>query len=147
MATPKLPPIVPHLCVRGGNAAIAFYEAAFEAKPSMQTMAEDGVRLLHANLAVFGGQVMLHDEFPEYGGEVLSPHSRHGASVAISVNFKQPPEVDAIVDRAAAAGATVQMPAGDMFWGARYARILDPFGHVWAFNAPLPVPKAPRKKV
>ncbi|MGO4842175.1 VOC family protein, partial [Rhizobiaceae sp. 2RAB30] len=41
------------------------------------------------------------------------------------------------IDRAVAAGAVATMPADDMFWGARYGKIRDPFGHVWAFNAPL----------
>ena len=91
---------------------------------------------MHANLEMFGGEVMLHDEFPEYGGDVLAPPSVGGASVAINVNLKQASEVDAIVARAEKAGAAVTMPPDDVFWGSRYARIRDPFGHVWAFNAP-----------
>jgi len=58
-------------------------------------------------------------------------------------HFFVPPEVyphvrDAAVKRAAEAGATVTMPPWDAFWGARYARILDPFGHSWSFAHPLP---------
>jgi PhnB protein len=74
------------------------------------------------------GPVMLHDEYPEFGGDVLSPSSRGGASVAININLPKP---------AASAGAEVVMAAQDVFWGARYGRVRDPFGHVWAFNAPL----------
>ena len=45
--------------------------------------------------------------------------------------------IDAAIARAAAAGAEVVMKPEGAFWGARYGRVRDPFGHVWAFNAPL----------
>jgi PhnB protein len=80
---------------------------------------------------------MLHDEFPEFGGDVLSPLSRGGASMAINVNLPAPADVDAAMTRAESAGAYITLPAGDQFWGSRYGRVRDPFGHVWAFNAPL----------
>ena len=131
------PPVQVHLCVRSGNAALAFYEKAFGAEVTFKQMADDGARVLHANLALFGGEVMLHDEFPEYGGDVLSPESRGGASMAININLPQPADVDAAISRAQSAGAEVVMTAQDTFWGARYGRVRDPFGHIWSFNAPL----------
>lgn len=134
---PDIPPIQVHLCVKGGKAAIAFYERAFGAIETYAQMAADGERMLHANLSLFGSEVMLHDEFPEFGADVLSPESRGGAGLTVNVNLKTPAEVDQAVERAVAAGAAVSMPIADMFWGARYGKIKDPFGHVWAFNAPL----------
>ena len=134
---PNPPPIQAHICVKGGLDAIAFYEKAFDGACTFKQMAEDGKRVLHANIAMFGGEVMLHDEFPEFGGDVLAPNSRGGPSVAMSINLPRPADVDAAVARAAAAGASVTCPADDMFWGARYGRVRDPFGHVWAFNAPI----------
>lgn len=134
---PNPPPIQAHLCVKGGEEAIAFYERAFGAQCTFKAMAEDGVRVMHANLAMFGSEVMLHDEFPEFGGDVMAPSSRNGASMAISINLPQPGDVDAALAKAEAAGADVIMPVGDVFWGARYGRLRDPFGHIWAFNAPL----------
>jgi PhnB protein len=134
---PNPPPIQAHICVRDGSAAIAFYEKAFGAVCRYHQMAQDGRRVLHANLEMFGGEVMLRDEFPEFGSDVLSPTSRGGASMAISVNLAAPSDVDAVIARAASAGAEITLPAGDQFWGARYGRVRDPFGHVWAFNAPL----------
>jgi PhnB protein len=92
---------------------------------------------MHANIELFGGEVMLHDEFPEYGGEVLSLLSRGGVSMTINVNLPKPSDVDDVIARASAAGAEVVMKAEDVFWGSRYGRVRDPFGHVWAFNAPL----------
>lgn len=134
---PNVPPIQAHLCVKGGKEAIAFYERALGARTTMCAMAEDGLRVMHANLAIAGGEVMLHDEFPEFGGDVLAPPTRGGASMAINLNLPSPEDVDRMFARAVAAGAVGSMPPGDVFWGARYARIRDPFGHVWAFNAPL----------
>jgi PhnB protein len=125
-----------HLCVKGGDAAIAFYEKAFGASCTFKKMAEDGKRVLHANIAMFGGEVMLHDEFPEYHGNVLSPISRGGASIVTHINLSEPSGVDNAVSRAEAAGAAVILKPDDMFWGARYGQVRDPFGHVWAFNAP-----------
>lgn len=131
------PPIQPHLCVAGGVEAIAFYEAAFDARCTFVQMAEDGVRVLHANLALFGGEVMLHDEFADYGDAMRGPTALGGASVAININLSDPGAVDAACARAVTAGATVIIAPADMFWGARHARVRDPFGHVWAFNAAL----------
>jgi len=122
--------------VKGGDAAIAFYEKAFGASCTFKKMAEDGKRVLHANIAMFGGEVMLHDEFPEYHGNVLSPISRGGASIVTHINLSEPSGVDNAVSRAEAAGAAVILKPDDMFWGARYGQVRDPFGHVWAFNAP-----------
>ena len=134
---PEVPPIQPHICVRGAADAIVFYEAAFGAVCTMKHMADDGKRIMHSNLVMFGGEVMMHDEFPEFGDDVRAPAVSGSASMTINVNRPQPSEVDAIVARAKAAGATVTLEPQDVFWGCRYAKLRDPFGHVWAFNAPL----------
>jgi len=134
---PNIPPIQVHLCVKGGKAAIAWYERAFGAVETYEQMAEDGVRVLHANLAMFGSEVMLHDEFPEFMSDVLAPSTRGGAGLTISINVESPAAVDAIFARAIEAGATSICAPEDMFWGARYAKLADPHGHVWGFNAAL----------
>jgi PhnB protein len=134
---PNPPPIQVHLCVKGGDAAIAFYEKAFGGNCTFKQMAEDGRRVMHANVAVFGDEVMLHDEFSEHDGDVAAPASGGRAHLTININLPKPADVDATVKRAADAGASVTMPPDDMFWGSRYGRVRDPFGHVWAFKAPL----------
>jgi PhnB protein len=134
---PNPPPIQAHICVKGGVDAIAFYKEAFGATCPFHQLSDDGTRVMHANIELFGGEVMLHDEFPEYGGEVLSPLTRGGVSMTININLPKPADVDAAIARAAAAGAEIVMKPEDAFWGARYGRVRDPFGHVWAFNAPL----------
>ena len=134
---PNPPRIQAHICVKGGVEAVAFYEKAFGGACTFKQMAEDGRRVLHANIELFGGEVMLHDEFPEFDGDVMSPNSCGAPSVAININLPKPADVDAAVARAQAAGVTVTVKPDDMFWGARYGRVRDPFGHIWAFNAPL----------
>ena len=43
-------------------------------------------------------------------------------------------DVDALFNRAVAAGATPVMPPEDMFWGDRFAQVEDPYGHIWALG-------------
>ena len=126
MAFTNVPPLQPHICVKGGQEAIAFYERALGAENTFHQLAEDGRRVMHANLAIY-----------EFDMSVSAPTTLGGASVAISINLPNPGAVDAAYAKAVEAGAHGLMPPADVFWGARYARITDPFGHVWAFNAPL----------
>ena len=130
-------PIQVYLTVRDGDAASRFYQRAFGAKETMRQLAEDKTRLMHCDLAAFGGSIMLSDEFPEMGtSDTLSPLSRGGASVTIHVNLPKSGDIDRVMENAASAGAKITMAAADMFWGARYGRMLDPFGHSWSFGAP-----------
>jgi uncharacterized glyoxalase superfamily protein PhnB len=46
-------------------------------------------------------------------------------------------DADGVVERAVTRGAKILMPVQDMFWGARYGQIVDPFGHVWGINQKL----------
>lgn len=71
---------------------------------------------------------------------MLSPNTIGGTGVAISINLAKAADVDAAYDKAVAAGASTVLEPQDTFWHARYARIQDPFGHVWAFNAPVANP-------
>jgi PhnB protein len=43
-------------------------------------------------------------------------------------------DANVVVERAVAAGARVSMPVQDMFWGGRYGKVVDPFGHEWGLN-------------
>jgi PhnB protein len=127
--------LVPHLIVEGGLDAIDFYEKAFGAERVAVMMAKDGKRVMHAELDLNGGALKLSDSFPEMPGGMSAPGTAGGASVSMHLDFKKPKEVDEAIEQAVNAGATVTMPAQDTFWGARYGRIRDPFGHLWAFHA------------
>jgi PhnB protein len=138
--------IVPHLTLSNATKALDFYKAGLGAKILAKMPAEDGKRLMHAAMTVNGHTVMMHDDFPEYnGGKSTTPEALGGASVTLHVSLKRPKDVDAWLERAAKAGAKVIMPASDMFWGDRYGQVADPFGHRWAFGAPLPKPKKKAK--
>ena len=130
--------VTAYLTVDRGLDAIAFYERAFGAELLTHKMADDGKRVLHAALDVFGTMIMLSDEFPEYEPGSRAPTSLGGTTFTLHVGFDDPAQVDAAMTNAAAAGCTVTMPAMDAFWGMRYGRLEDPFGHAWAFGAPLP---------
>ena len=123
--------VVPHLVCRGAAEAIAFYVRAFGAEETMRLPGPDG-RVVHAGLVVNGSLVMLGEEAPEMGA--LSPAALGGSPVTIHLDVD---DADAWVARAEAAGAAVEVPVADMFWGDRYGVVRDPFGHRWSIGHPV----------
>ena len=126
--------IVPYLTVKGASEASAFYQKAFDAKENARHPVEDGKRLMHVALSIHGGDVLLCDEFPEHGG-APAPTKERPAPVQLTIQLKAPKDVDAIYAQAVKAGATGVSEPADMFWGARFAQLRDPFGHLWMLNA------------
>jgi PhnB protein len=125
----------PHLVVNDGEAAIKFYEKAFGATLEAKHAAEDGKRLMHAALKVGEGAIFLHDDFPEFGDQSVKPPTRlGGASCTIHLDV---PDSDAAWKRAVTAGAVEIMPLDNQFWGQRYGKLRDPFGHVWSIGGPV----------
>ncbi len=126
--------IVPEIIVNGGVEALEFYKTAFEAVEVARHLAPDGKRLGHGELSIGGHQLFVCDEFdPSEGGSCRSPRSLGGTPVRITLVVR---DADATVARAVAAGARVTFPVQDMYWGARYGKIVDPFGHEWGINQP-----------
>jgi PhnB protein len=115
----------PYLICRGAADAIEFYKKAFGAKEILRMPMPDG-RLGHAEIQIGDSRVMLGDESPEMGAR--APQTVGGTPVHIFLYLK---DVDKTFAQAAAAGATVEMPPMDMFWGDRYCKVQDPFGHKW----------------
>jgi PhnB protein len=118
--------VTPHLVCAGAADAIEFYKKAFNAVESGRLPGPQG-KLMHAMIRIEGSAVMLVDEMPEWGA--LGPKSLKGSPVTIHLYVE---DVDAFVRRAVAAGAKITMPLDDMFWGDRYCRLEDPFGHHWS---------------
>ena len=118
--------ITPHLVCDGAAAAIEFYKEAFGAV-EMSRLAGPGGKLMHAMLRIGDSMLMLVDAFPEM--QVSGPKALGGTAVTIHLSV---PDVDASFARATAAGAAPRMPVTDMFWGARYGLVVDPFGHMWS---------------
>ena len=126
---------IPHLCVNDGMAALEFYKSVFGAEEGDRVMSPDGRKLVHGEIVIDGHKCFLSDEFPhEEGGTVKTPQSLGGTCARITLSVD---DADALVARAVAAGAKVLMPVQDMFWGGRYGKIVDPFGHQWGINQQL----------
>jgi len=133
MSTPAVNPIpngmhtiTPHLVCDNAAAAIEFYKEAFGAV-EMFRLAGPGGKLVHAMVRIGDSPLMLMDPFEEMG--VKGPDVRAGSPVMIHLSVT---DADASFRRAQAAGASVHMPLADMFWGARYGVLQDPFGHTWS---------------
>ena len=118
--------VTPHLICAGAADAIEFYRKAFNAVEEGRLPGPQG-RIMHAMIRIEGSAVMLVDEMPEWGA--LGPKSLKGSPVTIHLYVE---DVDAVVKRAVAAGAKITMPLADMFWGDRYCKLEDPFGHHWS---------------
>jgi uncharacterized glyoxalase superfamily protein PhnB len=118
--------VTPHLVCNGAANAIEFYKKAFDAVELGRLPGPQG-KLMHAMIRIGDSPVMLVDEFPDMGS--FGPKSLKGSPVTIHLYVK---DVDATVKRAVAAGAKITMPVDDMFWGDRYGRLEDPFGHHWS---------------
>jgi PhnB protein len=118
--------LIPYLVVSGAPKAISFYKKAFGAKEVHRMAAPNG-KIVHAELEIGTETLMLSDEFDETTGR--SPKSLQGTTGSIYLYVK---DADAVFKKAVAAGARVLMPMADMFWGDRYGKIEDPFGHQWA---------------
>lgn len=118
--------VTPHLVCAGAADAIAFYKKAFGAEEVMRLPGPDG-KLMHAMIRIAGSPVMLADESPDWG--ILGPKTLKGSPVTIHIFVA---DVDAFAARAVAAGAKITMPVEDTFWGDRYGKLEDPFGHHWS---------------
>lgn len=118
--------VTPHLVCAGAADAIEFYKKAFNAT-EMGRMAAPQGKLIHAMIRIGDSPVMLVDEFPDWGS--FGPKALKGSPVTIHLYVE---DVDAFVSRAVAAGAKITMPVEDMFWGDRYGKLEDPFGHHWS---------------
>jgi uncharacterized glyoxalase superfamily protein PhnB len=117
--------VTPYLTVRGAADALAFYGRAFGAEERFRMPGPDG-SVMHAELQLGDSIVMLSEEALLLG--LVSPASLGGTSTAMHLYVS---DVDASFARAVQAGCEVEFPPTDMFWGDRFARVRDPFGHKW----------------
>lgn len=115
----------PYLIVDNAAAAIEFYKTAFGAKELMRMPKANG-KIGHAEIKIGDSPIMLADETPEAGAR--SPRTIGGSPISILLYVD---DVDATFSKAVKAGAKVQRPLADQFYGDRTGDIQDPFGHVW----------------
>jgi PhnB protein len=117
--------ITPHIVVRDAARAATWYATVFGAEERGRIEVPGG-KLMQVELSFGDTQVMLADEFPEFG--VVSPLSIGGTATVLHYSTA---EADAVWERAIEGGAEVYQPLHDAFWGERYGQIIDPFGHRW----------------
>lgn len=126
--------IIVHLVVDDASKALDFYTKAFGAEEIYRAPTPDGSKIMHAEMRIGQSLVYVADDFPEWSGTSRTPKALGGSPLNIHQFVL---DTDAAVARAKKAGATVTMEPEDMFWGDRYAKVTDPFGHEWTFATHL----------
>ena len=116
----------PYLTLNDAARAIDFYQRAFGAQEVMR-MNGPGGKIGHAEIKIGDSIIMLADEMPGSGSR--SPQSLSGTTAGI---FLYVENADAVFNQAVSAGAKVEAPLADMFWGDRFGSLKDPFGHSWS---------------
>ncbi len=125
--------VTPYLAIKGAAQAIEWYKKALGAKELTRDEGAGGL-LIHARLKIGDSIIMMSDVFP--GSGVKDPLELGDSPVTLHVYTKN---VDEVWKRAVDAGAKVDMPLGDMFWGERYGQLTDPFGHSWSLSMRIPM--------
>jgi len=116
--------ISPSLTCRNASKAIDFYKRAFGAKEVMRNTMPDG-KISHTELKIGDSILFVSDEIP---GMTTAPAGSSDPGFAL---FLYVPDVDSVFQSATAAGAREEMRLQNMFWGDRYGKLVDPFGHHW----------------
>jgi PhnB protein len=116
----------PYLTLNDCARAIEFYKRAFHAQEVMRMEGPPG-KIAHAEIKIGDSHIMLGDEMPGMGNKAPASLGGTTSGVLLYVN-----DVDSSFQQAVSAGAKADMPPADMFWGDRYGRLTDPFGHSWA---------------
>lgn len=132
--------VTPYLAIDNAAEAIEWYKKAFGAKEIQRSPMPDG-KLMHAELKIGDSMVMLSDVFP--GSDITDPRNLHGTTANLHLYSK---DIDRIWKKAVEAGAKVTMPLENQFWGDRYGKLADPFGHSWGFSYPAKMTKAEKEK-
>lgn len=120
--------VTPYLIIKGAAAALDFYQRALGAREVVRMPGPDG-KVMHAEIQIGDSMIMLADEFPEMGA--LSPQTIGGTAVGLCLYI---PDVDAVFQQAVAAGAKIERPLQNQFYGDRSGTIIDPFGHKWTLS-------------
>ncbi len=117
-----------YLIVGNAQEAIAFYGKAFGAELVMRLPGPDGESTMHAEVKIGNSIVMMSEETPHCDAQ--SPQTLGGSPVSLHLYVE---DADARFQQAVDAGCTVEMPMTKMFWGDRFGKVSDPFGHQWSF--------------
>ena len=122
--------LTPYICPRNAARAIGWYADVFGAQETVERFVDPDGRIGHAQVSIAGADLMISDAHPDYGAIAPEPGSPW-ATFALSIYV---PDADATVAAAERAGATVQRPVEEQFYGSRMGVIMDPFGVRWMVN-------------
>ena len=118
--------ITPYLAIKDAARAIEFYQRAFGAKEIMRMNTPQG-KVSHAEIKIGDSILMLSEESLTSG--IRPPQGLEASPVSL---FLYVDDVDSVFKKALTAGAKETQPLANQFWGDRYGRLTDPFGHSWS---------------
>jgi PhnB protein len=119
--------ITPYLIIKNAGQAIEFYKEAFGATETFRMEDPSSKKVGHAELRIGDSVVMLADEYPDMG--YRGPEAYGGTPVSLHLYVE---DVDAVFEQAVRAGAKVERPVKNEFYGDRTGTLRDPFGHRWS---------------
>ena len=115
-----------YLIVKNSVEALEFYQKALGAEAGIRMPTPDGQGTMHAEMRIGNSTVLLTDENPQW--EMKSPETLGGSAQSLHIYVD---DADKLFNRAVEAGCTVRAPLMDAFWGDRFGKVTDPFGHEW----------------
>jgi PhnB protein len=114
--------ISPSLTCKDCARAIDFYKNVFGAVELVRMPSPDG-KISHAELKIGDSIIFLNDE--------MGPTAAATPGAPRNYLFLYVENADKTFTRAVAAGAQIDMALENQFWGDRYGKVTDPFGHQW----------------
>lgn len=132
--------VTPYLSIDGAAQALEWYKKAFGAKELDREPTPDG-KLMHARIRIGDSIVMMSDVFP--GADTQAPTALGNTTTTLHIYMKN---VDKFWQQAVDAGAKVTMPLDNQFWGERYGKLKDPFGHNWSVSQRIPMSRQEMKE-
>jgi len=133
--------VTPYLVVRGADAALAYYTDVFGAEVLSRIYADDGFTVLHAEMKLGNSIIIVSDEMPAFG--IFSPLAYGGSATSQHLYL---PNVDQAWEKAVEAGCSVLVPLADTQYGERFAKVCDPFGHIWSMSKRIEIVKPVKAK-
>lgn len=117
-----------YLIVKDAKEALDFYQKALGAESGVHMPGPGGQGTMHAEMRIGNSTVMLTDENPAW--EMKAPATLGGSPTSMHLYVE---DADKAFQRAVDAGCKVTAPLMDAFWGDRYGKVMDPYGHQWGF--------------
>jgi PhnB protein len=115
--------VTPQLALENAAQTIEWYKKAFGAEEVTRGSGPDG-KIMYAELKIGNSRLTMNDVMG--GGK--SPKACGGSPASFWLYVD---DSDAVFNRAVSAGAQVQMPLADQFWGDRGGVVADPEGYSW----------------